>query len=197
MNGGNRSYRISRMSLGTQTILAAREKTSYFSSTAEESKPLELYILKSDSNSRIVWLYVVANKIPFELYNFDRKISDLRCMESFNPTLTLPCIVDGSKIIFGTEAILNYLAEKYASFRLLGDGDPDIKAECNGFISLAVSVIYRIVQKEYVEPQLDDKCDIYLRKHLTNRAKIEVEHRLNQLEKLLRANNFLMGNKGL
>lgn len=55
----------------------------------------------------------------------------------------------------------------------------------------------RIIQKEYVEPQLDDYCDIYLRKHLTNRAKIEMEHRLNQLEKLLRVNNFLMGNKGI
>lgn len=130
--------------MGTQTALAAREKTSYFSSN-DEARPLQLYVLKADSNSRIVWLYVSINKIPFELIDFDRKRSDARCMESFNPTLTLPCVKDGPNTIFGPEAILNYLAEKYSSFRLLGDGNPDIKAECNGFISLAVSVIYRFV----------------------------------------------------
>nr|XP_058952617.1 dichloromethane dehalogenase-like [Pocillopora verrucosa] len=153
-----------------------------------------LFMKRNSVSCRIVWLYLKQNEIPFVMIDLDEcKPSDF---ESRSPLGTVPVLQDGGHNIYGSQAIVYYLAEKYTNYA--GFGKNNERPLIESVINWAATTLLRDIGNNYVYPSLNWP-GVALAKEsnssLVDFGKNEVIFHLDVLEKhYLCHHEFLCGN---
>eukprot|EP00794_Sanderia_malayensis_P001461 gene1461-1615_t len=76
-----------------------------------------LYIDKNDIASRTAWFYVLMTKAQVEIFEFNKENDE---MFFDNPLQIRPLLVDGNVRVWGSQAVILYVAEKFTNFEGFG-----------------------------------------------------------------------------
>ncbi|XP_031569435.1 glutathione S-transferase theta-1-like [Actinia tenebrosa] len=144
--------------------------------------PLTFYLRKDCVECRVVWLYMIRNKITFTMVDID----DARPVgfAGMSPLGSVPMIIDDKNTITGCLAIVMYLAEKYTGFSGFGQ-TPEVRARIESIICWAATALTRDVAHNYVYPSLqrqEDSLPGESNISLISFGKSEVMFHLNTLE---------------
>ncbi|KAK3748921.1 hypothetical protein QZH41_019876 [Actinostola sp. cb2023] len=147
---------------------------------------LTFYLRKDCVLCRIVWLYMLKNKIPYTMVNIEeaRPVG----FSGMSPFGSVPMISDNENHITGSLAIVLYLAEKYGNFAGFGQ-TPEMRAKVNSVVCWASAALNRDVSHNYIYPSLlyqEDSLPGEANLSLISYGKSEVIFHLNTLE-----NNYL------
>ncbi|XP_031561985.1 glutathione S-transferase theta-1-like [Actinia tenebrosa] len=154
-------------------------------STEKESakqNQFKLYLVRISPCCRIVWLYLLQNKLPVEISDVDVLEGEHKSdnFTALNPHHEVPVLVDGKTVVFEGIAILRYLAYKYTSYsgwgKTLGD-----RANVLSVMNWACCSLHRVLGYRYVYPHFLEKY--HLKTH--DDTEIMVEKAAEQLTKHL------------
>ncbi|XP_020896684.1 uncharacterized protein LOC110235561 [Exaiptasia diaphana] len=157
---------------------------------------LTFFLRKDCVSCRIVWLYMLKNKIPFTTVDINegRPVG----FSGMSPLGSVPMILDDDQSISGSLAIVLYLAEKYASFAGFGQ-TPEMRAKVNSIVCWACGALKRDVCHNYINPSLslqEDSLAGDANMSLISYGKTEVIFHLNTLENhYLNNSTFLCGER--
>eukprot|EP00795_Rhopilema_esculentum_P017262 gene17262-8825_t len=110
----------------------------------------KLFIDKNDIASRAAWFYVLMHEAPIEIYEFNPNNEEL---EEENPLKMVPFLIDGHVKVWGSQATIFYIAEKYSAFEGLGKTFEE-RAKTESILAWANTTLYRTVITDFVAPQI-------------------------------------------
>lgn len=107
------------------------------------TKPIILYWDTLSGHSHRVQLFLSLTGLPFEIRQIHLKQGEHKSPEflAINPNGQLPAIDDDGTIVFDSNAILAYLASKYAAARAWLPTDPASLADVVRFLSFAAGPV--------------------------------------------------------
>eukprot|EP00794_Sanderia_malayensis_P000465 gene465-1108_t len=109
-----------------------------------------LYIDKNDIASRTAWFYVLMTKAQVEIFEFNKENDE---MFFDNPLQIRPLLVDGNVRVWGSQAVILYVAEKFTNFEGFG-ATLQTRLKNESILYWASGSLYRSVVTEFVAPQL-------------------------------------------